>query len=356
MYSLKDKKVLITGGTGSLGKKLVRRLLNDKENLPKKIIVFSRDEAKQHYMRMDYMRKTSATDEIIYQLANDILEFRIGDVRDYGSISSALCGVDVVFSAAALKQVPACEYFPYQAVMTNINGPENIVRAIEQLNFPVETVIGISTDKACKPVNVMGMTKAIQERVFIQANMRVTNTRFICARYGNVLASRGSVIPLFHEQIKNGGPITITSPKMTRFLLSLNKAVDTILTAYKEGEAGDTYIPRVPSANIIDVAKGLIEDRDIKVEITGIRPGEKLHEILISEEELRRSIIRDNYYVIQSILPDVNHTIGQPIDLKEEYSSATNLMEMSEVKRLLIKNDLLFRGNSKEEIDGELLR
>lgn len=356
MYTLKNKNILITGGTGSLGKKLVRRLLGDKSNLPGKVVVFSRDEAKQHYMRMNYLQKTRATDEIIYQLANDILEFRIGDVRDYNSISSALRGIDVVFSAAALKQVPACEYFPYQAVMTNVNGPENIVCAIEQLNLPVETVIGISTDKACKPVNVMGMTKAIQERIFIQANMRVPETRFICARYGNVLASRGSVIPLFHEQIKNGGPITITSPEMTRFLLSLDKAVDTILTAYEEGEVGDTCIPRVPSANMVDIAKGLIEDRDLRIEITGIRPGEKLHEILISEEEIRRSVIRGDYYVIQSILPDVNRAAGRPIDLDVEFSSATNLMDMSEVRKLLRDNDLLYCEDKRDEADGELLR
>ncbi len=161
MYSLQDKRVLITGGTGSLGKVLVRRLLKGELGTPRKVIVFSRDEAKQHAMRIDYMKKANATDEVIYQNFKELLEFRIGDVRDFHSIASALTEADVVFNAAALKQVPACEYFPYQAVMTNIMGPENIVRAIQELHLPVETIVGISTDKACKPVNVMGMTKAI---------------------------------------------------------------------------------------------------------------------------------------------------------------------------------------------------
>lgn len=356
MYTLKDKNILITGGTGSLGKKLVRKLLNDEENLPKKVVVFSRDEAKQHFMRLDYMKKTTATDEIIYQKANDILRFHIGDVRDFQSLASAMRGMDVVFSAAALKQVPACEYFPYQAVMTNIGGPENIVRVIEYLHLPIETVIGISTDKACKPVNVMGMTKAIQERIFVQANMRVPDTRFICARYGNVLASRGSVIPLFHDQIRNGGPITITALKMTRFLLSLNQAVDTILVAYASAESGDTYIPRVPSALIIDIANGLIENHDVEIKVTGIRPGEKLHEILISEEEIYRSISRGDYYVIQSILPEVKPSKGQKIDLDYEYSSTTNLLNSVEVKQLLIDNDLMYSEAVRHEKEGEMLR
>ncbi len=185
---LTDKTILVTGGTGSLGKVLIRRLLTGELGIPRKIIVLSRDEAKQHEMRMSYMQKQAATDEIIFRNFQRLLDFRIGDVRDYHSVADALQGVNVVFNAAALKQVPTCEYFPFQAVMTNIGGPENIVRAIQELKLPVETVIGISTDKACKPVNVMGMTKSLQERVFIQANMRCPQTRFICVRYGNVLA------------------------------------------------------------------------------------------------------------------------------------------------------------------------
>src|SRR5208283_3305 len=206
----------------------------------------------------------------IYNNFQRLLEFRIGDVRDFHSVATALQGVDIVFNTAALKQVPSCEYFPYEAVQTNILGPENIVRAIQEQCLPIETVIGISTDKACKPVNVMGMTKAIQERVFIAANITVPWTRFICVRYGNVLASRGSVIPLFHEQIKNGGPVTITTEDMTRFLLPLERAVDTILAAIESADPGETFVPKVPAARIVDVAKALIGDRSIKLVVTGI--------------------------------------------------------------------------------------
>ena len=200
MY-LQDKTTLVTGGTGSLGKILVRRLLAGDMGTPKKVIILSRDEAKQHDMRMEYLQKTVTTDEVIYNNFKRILEFRIGDVRDYHDICTSLKNVDIVINAAALKQVPTCEYFPGQAVLTNCTGGQNIVNAIVENQYPVETVLGVSTDKACKPVSVMGMTKAIQERIFVSANVLVPETRFICVRYGNVLASRGSVIPLFREQI-----------------------------------------------------------------------------------------------------------------------------------------------------------
>jgi UDP-glucose 4-epimerase len=353
---LDNKSVLITGGTGSLGKVLIGRLLSGELGTPKRIVVFSRDEAKQHFMRVGYMNKRAATDEVIYQRANDLLEFRIGDVRDFHSVSSALQGIDFVFNAAALKQVPTCEYFPYQAVMTNIAGPENIVRAIEEQHLPVETVVGISTDKACKPVNVMGLTKAIQERVFIQANLRCPNTRFVCVRYGNVLASRGSVIPLFHDQIRNGGPVTITTPDMTRFLLSLDQAVDTVFAAVLTGERGDTFIPRVPSALVSDIAASLIGDRPIETIITGIRPGEKLHEILVSEEECFRTVERGNYYVITSILPEIRNQVEatQPA-LQEEYSSGHNVMTLKQTGDLLRKFKLLLEDQNPNS-DEELLR
>ena len=354
MKTFDGKRILITGGTGSLGKVLTRRLLTGEMGIPKKITIFSRDEAKQHFMRIAYMKKNVATDEIIYQKANEILDFHIGDVRDFHSIAGALQNVDVVVSAAALKQVPTCEYFPYQAVMTNVAGPENIVRAIEEYQMPVETVIGISTDKACKPVNVMGMTKALQERIFIQANMRQPQTRFLCVRYGNVLASRGSVIPLFHEQIRNGGPVTITVPEMTRFLLSLDQAVDTVFAAYGEGLAGETYIPRVPAAKIIDIAKALIEDRKIEISVTGIRPGEKMHEILVSEEEVFRTFERGNYYVIASILPELCSNAKVDMPLKTEYSSGDDVMCLDAVTELFIKNNLMVTEESEEK--GELLR
>ena len=351
---LTDKKVLITGGTGSLGKVLVRRLLTGELGLPRKIVVFSRDEAKQHAMRIEYMNKTTATDEVIYENFKEMLEFCIGDVRDFHSLASALTDADVVFNAAALKQVPACEYFPYQAVMTNILGPENIVRAIQEHSLPIETVVGVSTDKACKPVNVMGMTKAVQERVFIQANMRCPDTRFICVRYGNVLASRGSVIPLFHEQVKSGGPVTITTPEMTRFLLSLDQAVDTIFAAYKGANRGETYIPRVPSAKVTDIAATLIGNRPIETVITGIRPGEKLHEILVSEEECHRSVDRGSHFAILPILPEIRSEEAFIPALQGEYSSADSVMSLLELGNLLKKQRLMVDDSPLQE--GELLR
>ncbi len=338
---LTGKKVLVTGGTGSLGKVLVRRLLTGEMGLPKQITVFSRDEAKQHSMRLAFQRLRTATDEVIYHNFERLLQFRIGDVRDPHSVKTALRDAHVVFNAAALKQVPSCEYFPYEAVQTNINGAENIIRAVREGGFDVETVVGVSTDKACKPVNVMGMTKAVQERLFVRANLDAEHTRFICVRYGNVLASRGSVIPLFHEQIRRGGPVTITTTDMTRFLLSLEQAVDTVFAAVKGGRPGETYIPRVPSALVTDIADGLIGDRDIKTEVTGIRPGEKVHEILVSEEEAFRTIERGDYYVILPMLPELREDADKQVTLGKEYSSADSLMNKEEVVELLKKHNLM---------------
>ena len=355
MLPLEGKRLLITGGTGSLGKILVRRLLSGEMGTPEQIVVFSRDEAKQHFMRLEYMQQKTATDEVIYRNFQNLLTFRIGDVRDFHSISSALREIDVVFSAAALKQVPTCEYFPYEAVRTNIEGPENIVRAIRELSLPIETVIGISTDKAAKPINVMGMTKAIQERIFTRANIECSNTRFVCVRYGNVLASRGSVIPLFHEQIHNGGPVTLTDRSMTRFLMSLDEAVDIIFAAVHEANPGETYIPQMPSARIIDLATVLIGDRPIEIQELGVRPGEKMHEILISEEGIRRTIERGNYYVVLPILPEIRQQDlpAEPI-LNEEYSSANNIITVDELRDLLRQRKLLVEDQTI--YDGELLR
>lgn len=338
---LEDKRVLITGGTGSLGKTLIRRILTNELGKPKQIIVFSRDEAKQYYLRMEYMKLKSAPHNIIYDNFKKLLSFRIGDIRNYHSVCKNLDGVDIVFNAAALKQVPACEYFPHEAVMTNIDGAVNICQAIREYKFPIETVVGVSTDKACKPVNIMGMTKAIQERIFISSNVYSPNTRFICIRYGNVLASRGSVIPFFHEQIKCGGPITITHPEMTRFFLSLDKSVDTIFSAVRYAESGETYVPIVKSAKIKDIAEILIGNKNIKINYTGIRPGEKIHEILISEEEITRTIKRNEHYVIKPILPELfqKDLIKQALDI--EFSSANNLLKKNEVKRLLEKHNLM---------------
>jgi len=333
---------------------LLRRILSREIGQPRKIIIFSRDEAKQHDMRLEYMHRRAATDEIIYHNFEQLVEFRIGDVRDFHQISAVLRQADVVFNAAALKQVPTCEYFPFEAVQTNIVGPENIVRAIREHRLPVHTVVGISTDKACKPVNVMGMTKAIQERIFICANVDCPDTRFICARYGNVLASRGSVIPLFHEQIKNGGPVTITTSDMTRFLLSLNQAVDVIFEALRQAHRGETYIPRVPSAKVTDIAQVLIGDRPIKTVVTGIRPGEKVHEILVSEEEAHRTVARGNYYVILPILPELRTDEAEGSPLDKEYSSADNVMSLEETRTLLKNYHLLLSDQTASE--GEFLR
>jgi UDP-glucose 4-epimerase len=332
---LNDKRILITGGTGSLGQVLVHRLLKGDLGKPRKIIVFSRDEAKQHAMRVEYLHRRWATDEVIYRNFEQVLEFRIGDVRDFHSVSAVLRDADVVLNAAALKQVPTCEYSPYEAVQTNVEGPENIVRAIREYHLPVQTVVGISTDKACKPVNIMGMTKAIQERVFIRANLDCPETRFICVRYGNVLASRGSVIPLFHEQIRSGGPVTITTPEMTRFLLSLDQAVDTVFTALREAERGETYIPRIPSAKMIDVALVLIGDRPVRTVFTGIRPGEKTHEILVSEEERYRTVERGPFYAILPLLPELRRSEEAVLPLEDEYSSAHHVMDRPGVETLL---------------------
>ena len=351
---LQEKHILITGGTGSLGRVLVRRLLTGEMGKPRKIVVFSRDEAKQHFMRLEYLHRRASTDEVIYHNANEILEFRIGDVRDFASIAGAMQNADVVFNAAALKQVPTCEYYPHQAVLTNIQGPENLIRAIEELRIPIETVVGISTDKACKPVNVMGMTKAIQERIFIQANIRCPKTRFICVRYGNVLASRGSVIPLFHEQIRNGGPVTVTTAEMTRFLLSLDQAVDTIFAAVKNAKAGETFIPRVPSARVTDIAAALIGKRKIDVKITGIRPGEKTHEILVSEEERFRTVERGECFAILPILPELRPAEKKSSPLKDEYSSADDLLSPEAVADLLRKQKLM--PDDTVEEGRELLR
>ncbi len=284
-----------------------------------------------------------------------MLEFRIGDVRDYHDVASALKDADIVINAAALKQVPTCEYFPDQAILTNCIGAMNIVRAIREQGYPVEVVLGVSTDKACKPVNVMGMSKAIQERIFVSANVLIRETQFMCVRYGNVLASRGSVIPLFHEQIDNGGPVTITVPEMTRFLLSLNQAVDTVFETLRSGQAGETYIPDAPSATVMNIAKALIADRAVEMKITGVRPGEKMHEILVSEEECHHTVKRGEYYVILPMLPELRSaTESQPMALTREFSSENNVVDLEGTVALLHRHHLLLEEAKLSE-GGELL-
>lgn len=335
---LEGKRILVTGGTGSLGQTLVRRLLTGEMGQPAKIVVFSRDEAKQHYMRQEFTQRAAATDDIIYLNSREILSFRIGDVRDYSSVLAAVRDADVVFHAAALKQVPTCEYFPYEAVMTNVQGPHNIVRAVRENDTPVELVVGISTDKACKPINVMGMTKALQERVLLEANIGSKQTKFVCVRYGNVIASRGSVVPLFVEQIRRGGPVTITVKEMTRFLLTLDRAVDTVFAAVRQGRGGETFIPIVPAALVTDVATALMGDKEVPFVFTGIRPGEKLHEIMVSEEERFRTVARAGYYVILPVLPELRDSaVIEPV-LQGEYSSEHDNISVDELRSLLAES------------------
>lgn len=340
---LTGKRVVVTGGTGSFGRVIVRRLLEGEMGLPEEVVVFSRSEANQHQMRLDFQHRKAATDDIVYdEDRHHRLRFKIGDVGNYAAVVSVLQDADVVFHAAAMKQVPTCEYHPWEAVRTNAGGAENIVRAISELRLPVETVIGVTTDKACKPVNVMGMTKALQERIFAEANLRTERTRFMVARYGNVLASRGSVIPLFHNQIRTGGPVTITTPEMTRFLLSLDHAVDTVFDALRDGNRGETYIPRLPAARIVDLAQALIGDRAIELDFVGIRPGEKIHEILVSEEEAPRTYERGRNLAILPILPELRpeRISGEPFTGRE-YGSADEVVDRARVAQLLEEHRLM---------------
>jgi FlaA1/EpsC-like NDP-sugar epimerase len=346
MIMFKGKSVLIFGGTGTLGRTLLRRLL-DHRYPPSKIIVFSRDEAKQHDIRVSYLHAPSATDAAIYENFKRAIEFRIGDVRNPSDVLSALRDADIVINAAALKQVPACEYFPEQAVLTNVMGATSIVNMISNNRLPVETVVGISTDKACRPVNVMGMTKAIQERILINANVLNSHTRFVCVRYGNVLASRGSVIPLFIDQIKSGGPITITDERMTRFFISLDDAVDTVFAAIDTSKPGEIYIPTARGARMVDVARAMIGDRNIETKVIGIRPGEKLDEELISDEEAFMTVQRDNFYAIRPMLPELDQgdDIAYHRPLTSAFCSSNNVMSFQEVEALLDKHNLRSIGN-----------
>jgi UDP-glucose 4-epimerase len=339
---LYDKRVLVVGGTGSLGHVLVRRLLSGERGVPRKVIVLSRDEAKQHQMRLAYQHRSVSTDEVIYRNFERVLEFRIGDVRSYADVASAVRDADVVVNAAALKQVPTCEYFPEQAVLTNCFGAANLVRAIREHGDRVEVVVGVSTDKAAKPVNVMGMTKAISERILIAGNVLSAGTRFVCVRYGNVLASRGSVIPLFHEQIRRGGPVTVTAPGMTRFLITLEQAVDIVFEAIAGAGPGEVLVPKAPAATIEDVALALIGDRPVKVVVTGTRPGEKQHEILVSEEECHHTFERDDYYVIAPMLPELRGArAADTPSLVREYSSADAVIGRAATEELLRRHQLM---------------
>ncbi|MFA5031327.1 MAG: polysaccharide biosynthesis protein [Patescibacteria group bacterium] len=344
-----DKTIVITGGTGSLGKVLVRRILGEEMGRPRKIIVFSRDEAKQYQMLMHYESLKNSTEEIIYQNYKKSLQFRIGDVRNYHSLSCVLRDVDIVIHAAALKIVPNLEIFPYEGILTNCEGSQNIITAIHENKFDIETVIGISTDKAVHPENAYGAMKLLMERLLISANLFIPNTKFVLCRYGNVLDSRGSVIPLFHEQILKNIPITITTKNMTRFLLPLLKGVDTIHETIKNGLKGEIIVPKVPASKILDIAELLIEhNKKLEIKEIGIRQGEKINEILISEEEAPRTYETNGYYHIQPMLPELTDKKLYTNILKQEYSSKDFVMSKKDTKKLLEENHLLYNKDYYE--------
>lgn len=338
----KNKVVLITGGTGSLGHALVERLMSNGDDVPKKIIIFSRDEAKQHAMKLEWLNLKIATDNIFYHNFKDILSFRIGDIKDYSSLLDSIRESNIIIHAAALKHVPVCEYFPDESIKTNVLGTSNIIRAIKETENNVELVLGVFTDKACKPINTYGMCKALQERLLINANLSCKTTKFIGVRYGNVIASRGSALPLFQDQIKRGGPVTITTEDMTRFFLNLDKAVDIVFDALRLGKPGEIFIPILPSAKVIDIVELMIGNRkDINVVYMGIRPGEKTDEILVSDEEKNFTYKYENYYVIQSNLPELLNVKIEEALLNNEYSSADSLLSKHDLQLILEENGFM---------------
>lgn len=324
----KDKVLLITGGTGSFGNAVLRRFLKTDIG---EIRIFSRDEKKQ-----DDMRK-------IYN--NPKLKFYIGDVRDYNSVMDVMRGVDFVFHAAALKQVPSCEFYPVQAVYTNILGTENVLNAA--IASKVKKVVCLSTDKAAYPINAMGMSKALMEKVIVAKgrNLKDDETTICLTRYGNVMASRGSVIPLFIDQIRNKRPITITDPNMTRFMMSLDQAVDLVLFAFKNGKNGDLFIQKSPAATIevlADTIKNMLKRPEYEVKIIGTRHGEKLYEVLMTKEEKVRAIDMGEYFRVPADGRDLNYSKyfeeGQEVITEaEEYNSHnTYRLNKEELKEMLI--------------------
>lgn len=340
--SLEGAEILILGGTGSLGQRLFKRLLSEEMGRPGSVTVFSRDEAKQHYMRLDFMHAASSTDDVIYRESVKRVRFAIGDVRNYAEVKRSVDRADVIFHAAALKQVPTCEYFGSAAVDTNVTGAINLVRALREGAQNEKSVVGISTDKACKPVNLMGMTKAIQERILMQGNLDAPWTRFVNVRYGNVMASRGSAIPFFIDRVRKGLSIPITDERMTRFLMTLDQSVDLIFNAFRHAHPGETYLPIVPTAKITDVARSVADDAAWPLEITGIRPGEKIHEILVSEEEVAHTVMRGENLVILPILPElrVESEGTAPLPFTGEYTSAEGTLTPEGVTELLSHYEL----------------
>ncbi len=323
----KDKTLLITGGTGSFGTAVVKRFI---QSDIAEIRIFSRDEKKQEDMRLAFN--------------NPKLKFYIGDVRDPRSIGNAMRGVDYVFSAAALKQVPSCEFYPMEAVATNVTGTDNTLNAA--IENGVKNVVVLSTDKAVYPVNAMGMSKALMEKVAVarSRNVKDQETTICVTRYGNVMASRGSVIPLFISQIKSGKPITITDPEMTRFMMSLDDAVELVLFAYQNGKGGDSFVQKAPAATIGQLAKVLMEmfDGKSEIKVVGTRHGEKKHECLLNREEMVRSDDLGAYYRIDSDARDLNYALYFEAGEKriaefEDYTSAnTHALSEDELKELLL--------------------
>lgn len=328
----KDKTLLITGGTGSFGNTVLKYFLNTDI---KEIRVFSRDEKKQEDMRIKYK--------------SDKIKFVIGNVREYSSIKYAMDGVDYVFHAAALKQVPSCEFFPLEAVKTNILGTENVLDAA--IEAGVKKVICLSTDKAAYPINAMGISKAMMEKIFLAKSRTVNPEKtLICGtRYGNVMASRGSVIPLFVEQIKNGEPLTVTDPNMTRFLMSLDEALELVVFAFQHAKSGDIMVQKAPASTIIDLASAVKEvfNADNPIKIIGTRHGEKLYETLLTREEYKDAVDRGNFYRVPIDIRNLNYhkyfdNVDEKLLTEEEYNSHnTKRLNINEIKEKLLNLDYI---------------
>lgn len=326
-----DKVLLITGGTGSFGNAVLSRFINSEF---KEIRIFSRDEKKQ-----DDLRK---------KINNSKVKFYIGDVRDKRSVDNAVNGVDYIFHAAALKQVPSCEFFPVEAVKTNVIGTENVLDAA--CKYFVKRVVVLSTDKAVYPINAMGLSKALMEKVMIAKSRNLPDgTKFCGTRYGNVMASRGSVIPLFIDQIKTGKPLTVTDPQMTRFMMTLEDAVDLVLYAFENGKAGDMFVQKAPASTIGTLAKALLELYKSKnpIQIIGTRHGEKLYETLVNREEIVKAIDLGSYFRIPADNRDLNYeqyfSVGiNDISTKDDYHSHnTKRLDIEETKKLLLKLEVI---------------
>jgi len=335
-----NNTLLITGGTGSFGNAVLNRFLNTDEF--SEIRIFSRDEKKQ-----DDLRK---------KVNNPKVKFYIGDVRDQRSLETAVKGTDYIFHAAALKQVPSCEFFPIEAVRTNVLGAENVLDAA--IKFGVKNVVILSTDKACYPINAMGISKAMMEKVMIAKSRNEENTIFCGTRYGNVMASRGSVIPLFVEQIKAGKPLTLTDPSMTRFMMTLEDAVDLVWFAFQNGNPGDIFVQKAPAATIETLAKALIQlyKSDVPINIIGTRHGEKLYETLVNREEMVKAIDMGNYYRVPADNRDLNYgkyfSEGEEhVSKVEEYHSHnTKRLDVEGTKKLLLKLPLIRKDILGEDI------